>query len=319
MNNRTSPNHALQRTAPRVTLAAADHPTTCAHPAPATLPQPARRAPQSLSLGSLGVARAHEIRTQKNIISMLSPAQIRTQTSLRRTAFIILATLLFSAASGNAQVTFVLKQPTYVAASSGDRFATINNQDTPSSSTSTYSQSETSTHSAPLANSNSFAELSFSIGSYTVTVEGQGNATATNDIFPNNRENASAASLFALNFTAPPNSFVNLDYDSSGIDAGGGSYFALEDIDTHFVVMHEPLGNSGSVIEFPLAAGHRYGFVTQVYVGAIVDGSLSGTVNYSYNATLTIQAPEPTTSSLLVVTAISGLLARRRRHENRNA
>jgi len=49
-----APNHALQRTAPRVTLAAAAHPATFAHPAPAALPQPARRAPQSLSLGSLG-------------------------------------------------------------------------------------------------------------------------------------------------------------------------------------------------------------------------------------------------------------------------
>ena len=52
-----TPNHALQRTAPRVTLAAADHPATSAHPAARRLrPQPARRAPQSLSLGSLGVA-----------------------------------------------------------------------------------------------------------------------------------------------------------------------------------------------------------------------------------------------------------------------
>ena len=50
------PNHALQRTAPRVTLAAAGHPAACAHPAPATFPQPARRAPQSLSLGSLAVS-----------------------------------------------------------------------------------------------------------------------------------------------------------------------------------------------------------------------------------------------------------------------
>jgi hypothetical protein len=48
------PNHALQRTAPGVTLAAADRPAACAHPAPATFPQPARRPPQSLSLGSLG-------------------------------------------------------------------------------------------------------------------------------------------------------------------------------------------------------------------------------------------------------------------------
>ena len=29
-------------------------PAACAHPAPAAFPQPARRAPQSLSLGSLG-------------------------------------------------------------------------------------------------------------------------------------------------------------------------------------------------------------------------------------------------------------------------
>ena len=50
-----TPNHALQRTAPRVTLAAADRPAACAHPTPAMSPQPARRAPQSLSLGSLGV------------------------------------------------------------------------------------------------------------------------------------------------------------------------------------------------------------------------------------------------------------------------
>jgi hypothetical protein len=51
----TSPNHALQRTAPGVTLAAAHHPATCAHPTPSHLrPQPARRPPQSLSLGSFG-------------------------------------------------------------------------------------------------------------------------------------------------------------------------------------------------------------------------------------------------------------------------
>ena len=49
-----TPNHALQRTAPRVTLAATHHPAAFAHPAPAMSPQPARRAPQSLSLGSLG-------------------------------------------------------------------------------------------------------------------------------------------------------------------------------------------------------------------------------------------------------------------------
>ena len=45
-----TPNHALPRAAPRVTLAASGlrlSPTT----------QPACRAPQSLSLGSLGVAR----------------------------------------------------------------------------------------------------------------------------------------------------------------------------------------------------------------------------------------------------------------------
>lgn len=42
--------YALQRTAPRVTLAAAGHPAACAPPAPCRLrPQPARRAPQSLS------------------------------------------------------------------------------------------------------------------------------------------------------------------------------------------------------------------------------------------------------------------------------
>ena len=52
-----TPNQALQRTAPGVTLAAADHPATFAHPAPRRLrPQPARRPPPSLSLGSLGVA-----------------------------------------------------------------------------------------------------------------------------------------------------------------------------------------------------------------------------------------------------------------------
>ena len=54
-NRPATPNHALQRTAPRVTLAAADHPAAFAHPAPRHLrPQPARRAPQSLSLGSFG-------------------------------------------------------------------------------------------------------------------------------------------------------------------------------------------------------------------------------------------------------------------------
>jgi hypothetical protein len=55
-SNRT-PNHALQRTAPRVTLAATHRPAAFARPAPAMSPQPSRRAPQSLSLGSLGVMR----------------------------------------------------------------------------------------------------------------------------------------------------------------------------------------------------------------------------------------------------------------------
>ena len=54
-----APNHALQRTAPRVTLAASDHPAAFAHPAPAMSPQPARRASQSLSLGSLADARVN--------------------------------------------------------------------------------------------------------------------------------------------------------------------------------------------------------------------------------------------------------------------
>ena len=46
------PNHALQRTAPGVTAPAPRRPTT----------QEPRRPPQSLSLGSLGVARAHRER-----------------------------------------------------------------------------------------------------------------------------------------------------------------------------------------------------------------------------------------------------------------
>ena len=49
-----TPNHALQRTAPRVTLAAADHPAACAHPAPAALP--AASAPRS-AVAELGVVR----------------------------------------------------------------------------------------------------------------------------------------------------------------------------------------------------------------------------------------------------------------------
>ncbi len=48
-------------TAPRVTLAAAHHPAAFAHPAPAMSPQPARRAPQSLSLGSLGVFHVRSV------------------------------------------------------------------------------------------------------------------------------------------------------------------------------------------------------------------------------------------------------------------
>jgi len=54
MEMTATPNQALQRTAPRVTLAATDRPAAFAHPASATFPQPARRAPQSLSLGSFG-------------------------------------------------------------------------------------------------------------------------------------------------------------------------------------------------------------------------------------------------------------------------
>ena len=46
MNTTATPNHALQRTAPHVTVAASRRPTT----------QLPRRAPRSLSLGSLGVA-----------------------------------------------------------------------------------------------------------------------------------------------------------------------------------------------------------------------------------------------------------------------
>ena len=46
-------NHALQRTVPRVTPAAADDPATCAQPAQARSPYLARRAEQSVSLGSL--------------------------------------------------------------------------------------------------------------------------------------------------------------------------------------------------------------------------------------------------------------------------
>ena len=48
----TSLNHALQRTAPRVTLAATDHPAAFAHPAPATFP--AASAPRS-AVAELGV------------------------------------------------------------------------------------------------------------------------------------------------------------------------------------------------------------------------------------------------------------------------
>src|SRR4051794_783323 len=55
MTSERTPNHVLQRTAPRVTLAAARHPGAFAHPAPATFPQPAHRAPPSLRFGSLGV------------------------------------------------------------------------------------------------------------------------------------------------------------------------------------------------------------------------------------------------------------------------
>jgi hypothetical protein len=56
----TSPNHALQRTAPGVTLAAADRPAACAHPAPSHLrpqpPSPAASAPPS-AVAELGVVR----------------------------------------------------------------------------------------------------------------------------------------------------------------------------------------------------------------------------------------------------------------------
>ena len=67
-----TPNHALQRTAPRVTLAAAHRPAAFAHPAPAMSPQPARRAPQSLSLGSLGDF-AHLIRAMSDLKDIPSP------------------------------------------------------------------------------------------------------------------------------------------------------------------------------------------------------------------------------------------------------
>jgi hypothetical protein len=63
-----APNHALQRTAPGVTLAATHHPAAFAHPAPATFPQPARRPPQSLSLGSLGDA-SRLVKTEANQVT----------------------------------------------------------------------------------------------------------------------------------------------------------------------------------------------------------------------------------------------------------
>jgi hypothetical protein len=47
--NPTSPNHALQRTAPGVTACA-----PARRPAPAAFPHRLRRPPRSLSLGSLG-------------------------------------------------------------------------------------------------------------------------------------------------------------------------------------------------------------------------------------------------------------------------
>ena len=50
-----TPNHALQRTTPRVTLAAASHPAAFAHPARGHLP-PAARAPRS-AVAELGVVR----------------------------------------------------------------------------------------------------------------------------------------------------------------------------------------------------------------------------------------------------------------------
>jgi hypothetical protein len=61
-----------QRIAPRVTLAAADHPAAYAHPASCRLrPQPARRPPQSLSLGSLGASRIHSMKTKLLLLLLL--------------------------------------------------------------------------------------------------------------------------------------------------------------------------------------------------------------------------------------------------------
>ena len=53
-NEPETPNHALQRTAPRVTLAAADHPAVFAHPAPRRLSAASSPRSAVLSLGSLG-------------------------------------------------------------------------------------------------------------------------------------------------------------------------------------------------------------------------------------------------------------------------
>jgi hypothetical protein len=54
MHSTATPNHSLQRSAPHVTAPA----STTAFPPTVQVP---RRAPRSLSLGSLGVSRAHRV------------------------------------------------------------------------------------------------------------------------------------------------------------------------------------------------------------------------------------------------------------------
>ena len=111
-----------------------------------------------------------------------------------------------------------------------------------------------------------------------------------------------------MNFVAPQKSVASVYYNTSGEDTTNQSYFALEDTSTHQVILHEPLGSSGSVYEYPLTAGDTYGFVIQIGVGAINDGSLSGTANYSFNEELIISTvPEPSTFLFGGATSLTGM------------
>ena len=216
------------------------------------------------------------------------------------------------------QAISVIQDAGGVKAVSGEQYNMYTVQNSFGPNATSYSDTVTNPYSGSLGNSSATAQLDFSIQSNVLSVQGSGNATATNYIYPNNQENATAQSTFTLNFRAPQNAVVSVYYNTSTTDTALYSYSALEDVDTHQVVLNEPFGSSGVVYEVPLAAGHDYGFVIFGGAGAIEDGSLSGSANYSFDEELIISTvPEPSTYAFAGATVVAGILYYRCRKARR--